>query len=347
MSSNRSVSLMDMQGSATVKISTSTLSDTTRDKNPFTVPTEYEIRAMKSLEKEAKKASKEKLKTMKVHQKLGLQSIKPSIKALTADEEPGMVEEQRAVTKPVTARERQIEKETLIEYINKKREMFLVQYSLGVKRDEMAKLEQLSKRETNKMSQAELKIYQEGAKFENFLQENDKASVEAIKQAEIQTKIKLQKVTEAKRLIAEIETVNSDISKNYERLKDFIAYRNFLDTLSPESWLKEQEELAQKNDKITQRLVWPSHNVVDHKKELLAPGHARPSLLRKCLQGIGFNSNATPLVVNQPGGAGFPRSGITEDKMAAPVDAALLDLLEQLLPDFFFHRASTGARGAI
>lgn len=41
--------------------------------------------------------------------------------------------------------DRRIEKEDINSYIVKKREMFLVQYSLGVKRDEISKLEEIAK----------------------------------------------------------------------------------------------------------------------------------------------------------------------------------------------------------
>lgn len=41
--------------------------------------------------------------------------------------------------------DQRIEKEDINSYIAKKREMFLVQYSLGVKRDEISKLEEIAK----------------------------------------------------------------------------------------------------------------------------------------------------------------------------------------------------------
>lgn len=44
-----------------------------------------------------------------------------------------------------TTRDRHIEKEDLVSYVAKKREMFLVQYSLGAKRDEIQKLEEIAK----------------------------------------------------------------------------------------------------------------------------------------------------------------------------------------------------------
>ena len=43
-----------------------------------------------------------------------------------------------------TTRDRHFEKEDITSYVNRKREMFLVQYALGVKRDEIRKLEDIA-----------------------------------------------------------------------------------------------------------------------------------------------------------------------------------------------------------
>ena len=74
-----------------------------------------------------------------------------------------------------------MEKEDLAEYVTKKREMFLVQYSLRVKRDEMKKLEDLALAEEKKLERAERFLEEDAAMFDEFLKENDKSSVEAIK----------------------------------------------------------------------------------------------------------------------------------------------------------------------
>ena len=42
-----------------------------------------------------------------------------------------------------TTRDRHFEKEDITSYVNRKREMFLVQFALGVKRDEIQKLEDI------------------------------------------------------------------------------------------------------------------------------------------------------------------------------------------------------------
>ena len=45
----------------------------------------------------------------------------------------------------VLTSDRHIEKEDLAKYVCRKREMFLVQYSLGVKREEIRKLEEIAR----------------------------------------------------------------------------------------------------------------------------------------------------------------------------------------------------------
>lgn len=80
-----------------------------------------------------------------------------------------------------TTRDRHIQKEDLRSYINRKREMFLVQYSLGVKREEIRKLEDISKAEEQKLVAAEKYLEESATMFDEFLKENDKNAVEAIK----------------------------------------------------------------------------------------------------------------------------------------------------------------------
>ena len=59
--------------------------------------------------------------------------------------------------------------------------MFLVQYSLGVKRDEMRKLEEIAQAEEKKLEKAEQYLEEDAAMFDEFLKDNDKNAVEAIK----------------------------------------------------------------------------------------------------------------------------------------------------------------------
>ena len=85
----------------------------------------------------------------------------------------------------------------------------------------------------------------DGKKFYEFLKENDKTSAEAVRQAENQTKVKAEKVAEIKALESEIQTLQSTLSKNDDRLKELHIYIGFLDSLAPPAWVAaKQKRLA-------------------------------------------------------------------------------------------------------
>ena len=59
--------------------------------------------------------------------------------------------------------------------------MFLVQYSLGVKRDEMRKLEEIAAAEEKRIELAEKYLEEDAALFDEFLKENGNNSSQAVK----------------------------------------------------------------------------------------------------------------------------------------------------------------------
>lgn len=114
--------------------------------------------------------------------------------------------------------DRNIDKESVREFIHKKREMFylevkcvvthslylynplyaqiahyvqhaslnfshlsLFKYALAVKKEEITKLEEQASREEKKLAKAEKLLEDDAALFDTFLKENDKNSVEAIR----------------------------------------------------------------------------------------------------------------------------------------------------------------------
>lgn len=166
-------------------------------------------------------------------------------------------------------RDRHVEKENLADFISKKREMFLVQYSLGVKRDEMRKLEEIAQAEEKKLELAEQYLEEDAAMFDEFLKENDKNSVEAIKIAEAETKLKLEKVTEIKKINAQMMAIKSEISKNEDTLKEYMLYKQFLDSLTPQEWRDDRRKIK------------------DEKKEVRSKAKERSSLSKKKMSVIG------------------------------------------------------------
>ncbi|KAI9189645.1 hypothetical protein H9P43_001078 [Blastocladiella emersonii ATCC 22665] len=140
------------------------------------------------------------------------------------------------------SKDRQLGKENLHDFVAKKREMFLLQFALGVKKDEIKKLEHIAQAEEQKLLDDERSLEEDAAKFDAFLKENDKNSVEAIKRAEAETKAKLEKVAEIKKLNMQIMTIRSEMSKNEDQLKDYQRYRQFLEKLTPPEWLAQHQK---------------------------------------------------------------------------------------------------------
>ncbi|XP_022081515.1 cilia- and flagella-associated protein 100-like isoform X2 [Acanthaster planci] len=240
------------------------------DHNPFTMPPDNDIFMLRDKERQRKKAERIKQRSLKVHEKTTYtsrvnalrSSMRKPLADLDAEEEKTeevddkalAVKDDPSFTLAVT-RDRHIEKESLTDYIAKKREMFLVQYSLGVKRDEMRKLEEIAQAEERKLELAEQYLEEDAAMFDEFLKENDKNSVEAIKVAEAETKAKLEKVAEIKKINAQIMLIRSEISKNEDLLKEYQLYKKFLDSLTPAEWREEHraQRLERRREKHKER----------------------------------------------------------------------------------------------
>uniref|UniRef100_H2ZEG4 DUF4200 domain-containing protein n=1 Tax=Ciona savignyi TaxID=51511 RepID=H2ZEG4_CIOSA len=231
--------------------------------NPFKVPSDQDIFMLRDKERQRKNEERNRQREMKVHEKTTYASrvnakTASMRRAALGDDEGSTTDEDTldlAVKDDPTwtlavTRDRNVEKEDLAEYVSKKREMFLVQYSLRVKRDEMRKLEELAAAEERKLERAEHFLEEDAAMFDEFLKENDKNSVEAIKRAEFETKAKLEKVAEIKKNNAVMMAIKSDISKHEETLKEYMLYKEFLEKLTPNDWKESRRKEREEKRKI-------------------------------------------------------------------------------------------------
>ena len=126
-------------------------------RNPFVMPPASEIFTLRERERQKMKEGRARERQLKVHEKstyasrLNAKTASLRKHALTPDHPPGeggdketsIHEDTQFVL--ATTRDRHIEKEDLASYVARKREMFLVQYALGVKRDEIRKLEDIAR----------------------------------------------------------------------------------------------------------------------------------------------------------------------------------------------------------
>lgn len=243
------------------------------------MPADSDIFVLRDKERQRKKLEREKQRKLRVHEKTTYASkvnfrTASMIKPADSDEEKEMEDSDKAIavkddpehTIAVT-RDRHVEKESLAEYIAKKREMFLVQYSLGVKRNEMSKLEEISQAEEKKLDLAELYLQEDAAMFDEFLKENDHGSNEAVREAENETKAKLEKVAEIKKVNAAMMAIKSEISKYEDTLKEYHMYRKFLDNLTPQDWRDKKER--QKRKRREEKKKAKEQEMIAYKKSLL------------------------------------------------------------------------------
>ncbi|KAM4651934.1 cilia- and flagella-associated protein 100 [Discoglossus pictus] len=217
--------------------------------NPFRIPPDVDFFLIRDQEKERKQMEKENNKGLKVHEKVTyagkmnskLAELRKEIESEDYKESGGEAADAIAVQdkpswKLAVTRDRQVQKESLHDYINKKREMFLLQYSLTVKRDEIQKLEAQALAEEMKLEKAEHYLEEDAVRFDEFLKQNDRNSVEALKQADKESKLKMEKVAEIKKLTTQMVNIKSDISKCEEILREYLMYKDFLFRLSPKTW---------------------------------------------------------------------------------------------------------------
>ncbi|XP_048462620.1 cilia- and flagella-associated protein 100-like [Rhincodon typus] len=238
--------------------------------NPFKIPQDCDIFVLRDIERERKKKEQNEQKKLKIHEKVTyaarVNAKFGSPQKVEEEPEEDSEAEHQANVKKLSAfksdpswkvkvtRDRQIEKETLNDYINKKREMFMLQYSLTMKKDEMRKLDEVAAAEEMKLEKAEQYLEEDAAMFDEFLKENDKNSVEAMQIAEQETKLKLEKVAEIKKVTTQMMAVKNDIVKFEETLKDYQVYRDFLIKLSPKEW-KEERERKKKELKMSKTSI--------------------------------------------------------------------------------------------
>ena len=139
----------------------STDEDPSQGHNPFVMPPTSELFTLRERERQKLKEERARERLLHVHEKTTYASrLNAKTASLrkqvlmpergqddgahgAAKEAAGIHEDTQFVL--TTTKDRHFEKEDLVSYVNRKREMFLVQYSLGVKREEIRKLEEIAK----------------------------------------------------------------------------------------------------------------------------------------------------------------------------------------------------------
>merc|ERR1719236_357394 len=128
------------------------------------------------------------------------------------------------------------EKENVSEFVAKKREMFLVQMSLDVKKAEILKLDEKAKQKEEALKKSQQMLDEDVQRFDAFLQNNDQKAHKAMKNAEDMSKKKQEKLQRIKHLKSQLSAVQSEIAKHREQKEECMKYKSFLEKLTPQDW---------------------------------------------------------------------------------------------------------------
>ncbi|KAM4654593.1 cilia- and flagella-associated protein 100 [Amazona ochrocephala] len=204
------------------------------------------------------RTERERMKTMKIHEKT---TYSTKVKAKPKELRQALQQEEKEeARKQATNEERlksllwktarkkdyPVKKETFRDYIDGRREIFLLkgsfQYGMKVQREEIERLEEIAKNEERKVEEAEQDLKKRAAAFEEFLKENKKNSVQALKSAGKEAEEKTKKIEEIREVTSQIENLQSDINRLKRELKEYKMYRNFLHQVSLKKWQREHSK---------------------------------------------------------------------------------------------------------
>lgn len=225
--------------------------------NPFKFSPDVDFCALSQLDKRERAQERDRMQTLKVHEKLSkAQHLMKGRRFRVLKEIDEEIEQERAQNKEnrvasmrdnapwlvAITRNRRVENESLQDFIEKKRNMFVLQYELTVKRTEMRKLEEITGAEEQRIEKAEKDLEEDAHMFDQFLAANNKNANEAARLADEEARKKLDKVAEIKRLHGQITALKSELVRREDELNELKQYKQFLDQVTPIEWKEERRK---------------------------------------------------------------------------------------------------------
>jgi inorganic pyrophosphatase len=166
----------------------------------------------------------------------GLPSPRENFRHLTEIDPPAVSAEEEALAQLILSPEANEAFEGLREFIDQKREIFLVQLAIDTKREELQRLERLEREEDENLTTREGEIMLFREQFRQFLEADSKALVDARQAAETKAKQRLEISLQIKQISAQISHLRNDIAHSEEKLQECEGYRAFIEGLTPPEW---------------------------------------------------------------------------------------------------------------
>merc|ERR1712172_238900 len=117
--------------------------------------------------------------------------------------------------------------EGMNETVVKTRQIYLINYSIGVKNDEIQRLKKALESERKKISSSKHDLSIRCENFTETLKKSDKTTMEALKRADLETTTRLNKQEEINKLKSQVYALNLDLNAVKESLEQLLGYRDF------------------------------------------------------------------------------------------------------------------------
>ncbi|ESL08912.1 hypothetical protein TRSC58_03377 [Trypanosoma rangeli SC58] len=121
-------------------------------------------------------------------------------------------------------------------FIAKKRDVGLMRLALANKEAEIRHLEEEMDRAEKRLRQQQEQLASTEEKFNNFLKHSNLEQDAAVRRAEVESKAKLERLIDIKKLSAQISHMEQDMRKTDVQLELCKEYKHFMDSLTESQW---------------------------------------------------------------------------------------------------------------
>ena len=126
------------------------------------------------------------------------------------------------------------DKDDMSSFLSKKRQMFLVQMALDVKRREMRKLQDRATDRELCLRRAELVLEEDHVRFETFLKVNNESTSAALQRCEQISQLKRERMVDIKKMVGTVQQIDTRLTKQRAAIVDCVEYQIFLSMLTPQ-----------------------------------------------------------------------------------------------------------------
>jgi len=223
-----------------------------KEDNPFKLPSDDKIFAMREEERQRRAEERERVKHLHVWEKVTAASGHSRTRRI--DDDDAQASARPDVRPEGLGRDARRDKENISDFVAKKREMFLVQMSLDVKKAEILKLDARAKDKEEALNKSKQMLDKDVERFDAFLNTNDDRAHDAMQKADTKAREKQERVIRIKQLKSQLSAIQSEIAKHKEQKDECLRYKDFLVNLTPVEW-KDQTREEKKQRKLHRRRI--------------------------------------------------------------------------------------------